>query len=125
FEFRTVQGVALEEGSVKKTTHSVSQGVGVRVLAGEKTGYAYSDEVSVERLQIAAQHARQIASASGESTSIDLRRPGGSAGHELYPVPTDHLVRPLSERIALLEAVDRAARAYDPRIVNVLASLAI
>ena len=46
FEFRTVQGVALEEGSVKKTTHSVSQGVGVRVLAGDKTGYAYSDEVT-------------------------------------------------------------------------------
>ena len=42
------QGVSLEEGSVKKTTHSVSQGVGVRVLAGEKTGYAYSDEVTVE-----------------------------------------------------------------------------
>ena len=49
FEFRTVQGVSLEEGSVKKTTHSVSQGVGVRVLAGDKTGYAYSDEVTVER----------------------------------------------------------------------------
>ena len=65
FEFRTVQGLSLEEGSVKKTTHSVSQGVGVRVLAGEKTGYAYSDEVTVERLQVAAEHARQIASASG------------------------------------------------------------
>ena len=125
FEFRTVQGVALEEGSVKKTTHSVSQGVGVRVLAGEKTGYAYSDEVSVERLQIAAEHARQIASASGASTAVDLRRAGAASGHALYPVPSDDLVRPLPERIALLEKVDRAARAYDPRIVNVLASLAI
>src|SRR5262245_40414907 len=99
FEFRTVQGVSLEEGSVKKTTHSVSQGVGVRVLAGEKTGYAYSDEVTVERLQVAAEHARQIASASGSSASIDLRR-GVARGHDLYPVASEQLVRPLPERIA-------------------------
>jgi TldD protein len=125
FEFRTVQGVALEEGSVKKTTHSVSQGVGVRVLAGEKTGYAYSDEVTVERLQIAAEHARQIASASGPSTSVDLRGKRPAAGHALYPVPPEDLARPLPERIALLERVDQAARAYDPRITNVMASLAI
>jgi len=122
FEFRTVQGVALEEGSVKKTTHSVSQGVGVRVLAGEKTGYAYSDEVTVERLQVAATHARQIASDAGTSGAIDLRR--GDAGHALYPLASTEFARPLPERIALLEAVDRAARAYDPRIVNVMASLA-
>jgi len=125
FEFRTVQGVALEEGSVKKTTHSVSQGVGVRVLAGEKTGYAYSDEVSVERLQVAAEHARQIASSAAESTAVDLRRVQPSRAHALYPVASADIARPLPERIALLERVDRAARAYDPRIVNVMASLAI
>jgi len=123
FEFRTVQGLSLEEGSVKKTTHSVSQGVGVRVLAGEKTGYAYSDEVSVERLQVAATHARQIASDAGASGAVDLRR-GTSGGHALYPVSPEQVARPLPERIALLEKVDRAARAYDPRIVNVMASLA-
>ena len=125
FEFRTVQGVALEEGSVKRTTHNVSQGVGVRVLAGEKTGYAYSDEVTVERLQVAAEHARQIASASGSPASIDLRRTGGVQPHALYPVDGERLARPLPERIALLERVDREARAYDPRITNVMASLAI
>ena len=124
FEFRTVQGLSLEEGSVKKTTHSVSQGVGVRVLAGEKTGYAYSDEVTVERLQVAAEHARQIASASGASASVDLRR-GGRQPHALYPVESEQIARPLPERIALLERVDREARAYDPRITNVMASFAI
>jgi TldD protein len=124
FEFRTVQGVSLEEGSVKKTTHSVSQGVGVRVLAGDKTGYAYSDEVTAERLQVAAQHARQIASAGTTSAAVDLRR-SGTPAQALYPVTSEQLVRPLPDRIALLESVDRAARAYDPRIVNVMASLAI
>src|SRR5215831_11384534 len=52
FEFRTVDSVALEEGLVKKATHGVSQGAGVRVLAGDKTGYAYSNEVSAERLEL-------------------------------------------------------------------------
>ncbi|MEW6273361.1 MAG: metalloprotease TldD [Thermodesulfobacteriota bacterium] len=125
FEFRTVQSVALEEGLVKKTTHSVSQGVGVRVLAGEKTGYAYSDEVTAERLQLAAQHARQIAAADAATAAVDLRRGPGEPPHELYPVAPDALARPLPERIALLERVDRAARAYDPRITNVIASLSL
>jgi len=123
FELRTVQGVSLEEGLVKKTTHSVTQGVGVRVLAGEKTGYAYSDEVTAERLRVAARHAGQIAAEPGAPAAVDLRRPG--AAHALYPVATEDLARPLTDRIALLEQVDRAARAYDPRILNVLASLVI
>jgi TldD protein len=125
FEFRTVQGVALEEGLVKKTTHSVSQGVGVRVLAGDKTGYAYSDEVTAERMQLAAQHARQIASATAATTAIDLRRGAAASPHDLYRVPPEAVARPLPERISLLEKVDRAARAYDPRITNVIASLAV
>jgi TldD protein len=105
--------VALE-GIGQKTTNSVSQGVGVRVLAGDKTGYAYSDEVTSERLQVAAQHARQIASAGTVSTAVDLRRGGGSAARELYPGDSEQLGRPLAERIALGERGDRAARAYDP-----------
>ncbi len=123
FEHRTVQGVALEEGLVKMTTHSVTQGVGVRVLAGEKTGYAYSDEVTAERLELAARHARQIAAEAASPTAIDLRRP--EVTRSLYPVATEDLVRPLPERVALLERVDRAARSFDPRIVNVLASLVV
>ena len=74
---------------------------------------------------MAAQHARQIAAAGTVSTAVDLRRGGGDGARELYPVASEQLVRPLPERIALLERVDRAARAYDPRIVNVMASLAI
>ena len=61
FESRTAEALSLEEGIVKKASRSVSQGAGVRVLAGDKTGYAHSDEITLETLQVAAQTARAIA----------------------------------------------------------------
>src|SRR4030095_16360827 len=65
FEARTDEIVALEEGTVKKTSRSLSQGVGVRVVAEDKTGYAHSDDITVDTLQIAARTARTIAHESG------------------------------------------------------------
>ena len=125
FEFRTVQGVSLEEGLVKKANRSVSQGVGVRVLAGEKTGYAYSDEVTNERLRVAAHHARAIADSGSATATVDLRRAPAPRASDLYPVSGEELHRPLPERIELLRRIDSAARAYDPRIQNVLASIGV
>src|SRR3954470_1930994 len=61
FEYRVNQGASLEDGVVKRTARSLSQGGGVRVLAGARSGYAYSDEVSLDRLEIAARTARAIA----------------------------------------------------------------
>src|SRR5262249_33849474 len=58
FEFRTLQSVSLEEGIVKTASHHVTQGVGVRVVAGDRTGYAYSDDVTVESLQLATRTAQ-------------------------------------------------------------------
>jgi TldD protein len=124
FEFRTVDGVSLEEGLVKKANHGVSHGAGVRVLAGDKTGYAYSDEVSVERLELAAQHARAIAAAGG-TASVPVLRSDSARPHALYPVAQNDLKRPLPERIDLLRQIDQAARAHDPRVTNVLASLGV
>ncbi|HYC21349.1 MAG TPA: metalloprotease TldD [Candidatus Bathyarchaeia archaeon] len=124
FEFRTADGVSLEEGLVKKANHSVSHGAGVRVLAGDKTGYAYSDEVSAERLELAAQHARAIAAAGG-TASVPVLRASSARPHALYPVEQSDLKRPLPERIDLLRRIDEAARAYDPRVTNVLASLGV
>src|SRR5262245_34454900 len=60
-EARTTEAVAIEEGLVKRTTRSIAQGAGVRVLAGEKTGYAYSDDITVDTLRLAAHTARAIA----------------------------------------------------------------
>jgi TldD protein len=125
FELTSADGVALEEGEVKRAGRHLAQGVGVRVLAGERTGYAYSDEISVERLAIAARHAGAIAATSASDASIDLRVNVGAPAHDLYPVADEALHRPLRERVELLERVDAAARAVDPRIKNVLASLAV
>jgi TldD protein len=125
FEFRASDGVSLEEGEVKKANRTVVQGAGVRVLAGEKTGYAYSDEMSAERLQVAAQHARAIADSGAASRELDLRATPARPTRDLYRVASEEVQRPLPERVALLQRIDAAARAYDPRIQNVLASIGV
>src|SRR6266581_8799273 len=124
FEARTAETVALEEGLVKKTTRSISQGVGVRVLAGEKTGYAHSDDITLETLQIAARTARAIAHESGETRVVPLTGVG-HAQRDLYALSSPPTTIPLAEKLALLQRIDEEARRYDPRITNVLASLAV
>lgn len=125
FEATSADSVSLEEGEVKRAGRHVVQGVGVRALAGERTGYAYSDEITLDRLTLAARHARAIAASGGAASSADLRIRPTAPPHDLYAVPADSLHRPLGERVHLLEEVDRAARAVDPRIRNVLASLVV
>ena len=70
FEFRTVQSLSLEEGIVKTASQHVAQGVGVRVVAGDKTGYAYSDDVTVDSVQLATRTAQAIAQESGETRTV-------------------------------------------------------
>ena len=72
FEARTAEVVSLEEGLVKKTARSLSQGAGIRVLTGEKTGYAHSDDISLDTLQVAARTARAIAHEAGETRTAPL-----------------------------------------------------
>jgi TldD protein len=121
FEFRTADGVSLEEGLVKRAAKSVSQGVGVRVIAGEKTGYAHTDEISLERLELAAETARHIADQGGSSTSVPVA--GATVSRDLYPVAEPPVNTPLGSKVDLLSRIDVAARAYDSRIKNVLASI--
>jgi TldD protein len=123
FEFRTTSTVALEDGLVKKASKDVSQGVGVRVLAGEKTGYAYSDDVTVASIEQAARTAGHIASDSGGAPAVAVR--SGRPARDLYAVAAPPGDTSLPQAIALLEAVDREARRYDPRIKNVMASLVV
>ncbi len=124
FELRTVQTASLEEGVVKKATRNVSQGVGVRVLAGTRSGYAYSDEVSLERLEVAARTARYIADEAGESTAVSVA-PAAPAARDLYAVAPAPIETPVPDQVALLARLDAAARAVDPAITNVLASIGI
>jgi TldD protein len=124
FEARSAEAVSLEEGLVKKTARSLSQGVGVRVLAGDKTGYAHSDDITLETLQVAARTARAIAHESGETRVVPVAGPSRPQ-HNLYPLNSPATTTPLNDKIALLQRIDAEARRYDPRITNVLASLAV
>jgi TldD protein len=124
FESRTAEVVSLEEGLVKKTARNLSQGVGVRVVTEDRTGYAHSDDISLETLQISARTAQAIAHESAQITSLSVptSRP---VPHNLYPLRMAPTTIPLSEKIALLQQIDKEARQYDVRITNVMASIAV
>jgi TldD protein len=122
FEHTVAESVSMEESLVKRAARSISQGVGVRATAGEKTGYAYSDEISVRRLEQAADTARYIARSPGAADGAVPAVRAGRSARDLYPVtqPATEVATP--EKVSLLEKIDLLARAYDPRIKNVLAS---
>jgi len=121
FESQRSDSVSMEEGLVKRAVKSVSQGVGVRATAGEKTGFAYSDELTRRDLEIAADAARYIASSpSGHAALPATHRP--SPSQDLYPLESSIADVATPERVDLLNRIDAEARRYDPRIQNVMAS---
>jgi TldD protein len=123
FEFRTVESFSLEDGIVKKANKNVSQGVGARVVAGDRTGYAHSDEVTVESLRLAARTAQAIAREGGSARSVAVR--GAAPAHDLYTLAHSPIDAALNEKVELLSQIDVAARRHDSRIQNVLATLAV
>jgi TldD protein len=123
FEYRSAEGLSLEDSIVNRTSKSLSHGVGVRVCAGDRTGYAYSDEVTIDRMRLAAEAARAIAHRGGDSpAAVQVGRP--VARHELYELESTPLEVPLEERARLLNEIDRVAREFDPRVKSVMASFA-
>jgi TldD protein len=112
---------SVEDGIVKEGAYSVDQGVGVRAVAGDRTGFAYSDQLDFPALMDAVQAARGIVHGPGEGKLKVPRRPPLAA---LYP-PLDPLGS-LHDRakVELLAELDQAVRAMDPRVVQVVASLA-
>ena len=114
------EGISIDEGLVKKAARSIHQGVGVRAVAGDKTGYAHSDEIDGARLLEAARAARAIATDGGPSRAIAVAP--GRPDRDLYPVTADATEEPLESKLALLHRIDAMARAYDPRIKQVQAS---
>ena len=121
FEYRTSESISLEEGIVKKISKNISQGVGARAVAQDKTGYAYSDDITTDQLLTAAKTARYIAEESGQSGKVPLQ-PAGTPSRNLYPVKTPPIDVPVERKIALLREMDRLARRCDPRIKKVMAS---
>ncbi|MBI3611005.1 MAG: metalloprotease TldD [Nitrospirae bacterium] len=124
FEYRTNEAVSLEEGMVKKAVKTIGQGVGVRAIAEEKTGYAYSDEITIKNLEEAARTARCITTDQtiGKSVPVRSGSAGGGARPDLYPMKTPVAEISVQEKIDLLNQIDILARRYDPRITKVMAS---
>ena len=118
FEYLATSSISIDEGIVKSASEGVSMGVGVRVISGERTGYAYSDDLSPEKIRKAAGVAAHIASGPSKVEKFDLNE---GSRHNLYPVLTAPTETAFSERVELVKRADRAARAYDPRIFQVQA----
>lgn len=125
FQYTCLQGWSLEEGIVKSGSFSIDTGVGVRAITGEKTAFAYSDDISENALFDAARTVRAIA-AAGQNKRIQIAKPttAGSNSHNRYPTLNPITTLDNAEKVALLEKVERLARAKDPRIVQVMAGLA-
>lgn len=123
FEYRISEAISLEEGMIKRASKNISQGAGVRALAGEKTGYAFSDEISVENLELAGSRAKEIAERAGTGNPPPVRV-GTKPPHDLYPIRIPPIEIPVESKIDLLHRVDAIARKVDPRIVQVMGSFA-
>jgi TldD protein len=121
FEYAVQDSVALEEGIVKSGERHVEQGVGVRVQSGERQGYAHSDEISLPSLEAAATTARAISESQGSNGPVAVA--GRATGRDLYPVATPPTDVPIERKIALLGEIDAYARARDPRVKQVMASV--
>ncbi|MBI2205026.1 MAG: metalloprotease TldD [Candidatus Rokubacteria bacterium] len=121
-EYRVNEDLVLEESTVKKASRHVSQGAGVRAQAGERTGYAHTDDISVGNLEEAARQARAIADQANTSAVVGVGRDGRP--HDLYTLAESPVVADLGRKLDLLRLVDREARAYDPRIKQVIVTVA-
>jgi len=121
FQYSRSEGWSLEEGMVKSGSFNIDQGVGVRAVSGEKTAFAYSDDISLPALESAARATRAIASRGEQGATQVVSR---TRGRELY-LPQDPLASLAdADKVRLLEKLEGYARAIDPRVSQVMASLA-
>src|SRR6266849_6163861 len=121
FEYLATSSMGIDEQIVKSATEGVALGAGVRVIAGERTGYAYSDDLSPERIRKAAHVAALIARGPASVVKAGFEE---TRKHNLYPMLTTPHEMGLPERADLVKRADLAARAYDPRVFQVQAAYA-
>ena len=122
FELSRYESWTLEDGIVKDASYGIDKGVGVRALSGEKTGFAYSDEISMPALEKAVSTVKAIGR-QGQQGKIQVAN-GFVLGHDLYK-PLDPITSMTEkEKIALLERLDAEARKQDPRVTQVIVSMA-
>src|SRR3954471_10959845 len=123
FEFRVSADYALEEEQIRTLGRGITLGLGVRVTKGDATGYAFCEDLAWEKMAHAARTAGQIAVGGGHAP-VGLSPISTISLPSFYVVPTPSLVVSAQDKLALLRTADKAARAYDPRIVKVEASFA-
>ena len=124
FQTTRHEGWSLEEGIVKSGSFSIDQGVGVRAVAGEKTAFAYSDDLSQASLLDAARTVRTIAAAGQQRRVRVGPRIKVASTRQLYGVVDPISTLDSAGKVALLEKVERMARAKDPRVAQVMAGVA-
>lgn len=123
FQYNRSEGWALEEGIVKSGNFSIDQGVGVRAVSGDKTAFAYSDDISMPALDSAAQATRAIASQGGTNIA-PITKQYTLKENSLY-LPQDPIASLKdADKVILLERLEGFARALDKRVIQVMASLA-
>ncbi|CAA9342124.1 MAG: TldD protein, part of TldE/TldD proteolytic complex [uncultured Lysobacter sp.] len=120
FQHTRRESWTVEDGIVKDGAHSIEQGVGVRAISGEKTGFAYSDDINTDALLAASRSARAIAREGSTQATRSLVRGSGRA---LYGAedPIDSMGN--EEKVESLRRIDRLVRAADPRVQQVVVSL--
>ncbi len=122
FQFTRSEGWSLEEGIVKSGSYDIEQGVGIRAVTGDKSAFAYSDEISKSAILEAARQTRGIAQqGSGQKKAV---KPAKALGRQLYAGSDPILGLSSAEKVALLERLEKFARAKDPRVVQVMAGIA-
>ena len=123
FQHTRRESWSLDEGTVKSGSYSIDQGVGIRAVSGEKTGFAYSDEIILPALTSAADTAKAIAR-SGNNESVIKIQPHDQALTRLYQPFNPSISMRDEDKVALLKEVEQTARAIDSRITQVMVSLA-
>src|SRR5215469_9389436 len=116
FEYLTSTSIAIDESMVKSASRGISAGCGVRVVSGERTGYAYTDDLAPEKILRAARTAALIASGPAQQPVQGFKE---NRGHQLYQVSSPSADADIDAKLELVMRADRAARAYDPRIIQV------
>jgi TldD protein len=119
FEYLTSTSISLDESMVKSATQGISAGCGVRVIAGERTGYAYTDDLAPEKILHAARTAALIASGPAKEPVVNLK---DKTGRNLYPLTQFSVDADVAAKLELVNRADGAARAHDPRIFQVRVS---
>ncbi len=121
FEYLSSTSLMVDESMVKSASQGISAGCGIRVIAGERTGYAYTDDLSPERILHAARTAALIASGPAKTPTMGFQE---KPARSLYPVTLPSVDAEITAKVELVMRADQAARAYDPRIKEVRASYA-